>query len=53
MSGKIIPAGHSQYIVVVRGYGFVTRSNLLTRKAAIHLLARLTFKEVAHAAGCN
>jgi hypothetical protein len=44
MSGKMVPCGNGQYVVVVRGYGFVTRSALLKKDKALALLARLTFK---------
>jgi hypothetical protein len=53
MSARLIPAGHGQYVVVVRGYGYVTRSNLLTRAAALALVARLTFKDIRALAGRN
>ena len=44
MSGKMVPVGNGQYVVVVRGFGFVTRSALLSRSEAVKLLAQLTFK---------
>ncbi len=44
MSGKMVPCGNGQYVVVVRGWGFVTRSNLLNHEDALALLTRLTFK---------
>jgi hypothetical protein len=50
MSARIIPAGHNQYVVVARGYGFVTRSNLLTRVAAVALAARITYQKARRAA---
>jgi hypothetical protein len=43
MSGKMVPCGNGQYVVVVRGFGFVTRSALLSRSEAMSLLARLTY----------
>ena len=46
MSGMMVPAGNGQYVVVVRGWSFVTRSNLLSKKAALKMLASLTFKGV-------
>jgi hypothetical protein len=46
MSARIVPAGHNQFIVVVRGWSFVTRSALLTKPEAIHLAAQLSFKGV-------
>ena len=44
MSGKMVPCGNGQYVVVVRGYGWLSRSGLLTRSDAVKLLAQLTFK---------
>jgi hypothetical protein len=44
MSGKMVSCGNGQYVVVVRGYGWLSRSSLLTREEALKLLAQLTFK---------
>ena len=44
MSGRLVPAGSGKYIVVVKGFGFVTKSEPVPKPEAVSLLADLTFK---------
>ncbi|MBE3088414.1 MAG: hypothetical protein IMZ71_04805 [Chloroflexi bacterium] len=40
-SVRMVKVSERQWIVVVRGWGFVTRSNLLKHGAAVRLTTRL------------
>ena len=44
MSGRLVSAGGGKYIVVVKGFGFVTKSDPVLKPEAVAILADLTFK---------
>ena len=43
MSGALIPVGRGQYVVVVKEFGFVTKSEPIKKTDAVKMLTRLTF----------
>ena len=43
MSGTLVPVGRDQYVVVVKGFGFVTNSGPIRKPEAVKMLTRLTF----------
>ena len=44
MSGTLVHVGHGQYVIVVKGFGFVTKSEPIKKSEAVKMLTRLTFK---------
>jgi hypothetical protein len=43
MSGALVHVGHGQYVIVVKGFGFVTKSEPIKKSEAVKMLTRLTF----------